>query len=105
MCSATVIFENTMALGTILRQRFVYGRGYAADRIPTAQFFKRIVYTGFSFLLPILLIVRLGIATRRKGLSQMYWQAFGWIVVFSFTWSAGELVGYLFGKTKGDEIF
>jgi len=105
MCPATVIFENGMDLNTILEQRFVYGRGYAAARLPGAAPLRRIVYAGFCSVLPFLLAVRLWNAAREKALSTSYWRAFGWILLFSCAWSLGEMAGYLLGKAKGNPIF
>jgi hypothetical protein len=105
MCPATVVFENGMGRSTILRQRFAYGRGYAAARLPASAWLRRIGYACFCFLLPLLLVVRLGNAASRKGLSTGFWRAFGWILVFSSAWSLGEMTGYLFGKAKRVQIF
>lgn len=105
MCQAKVIFENGMDLNVIFRQRFAYGRGYAAARLPKGVPLQRIVYAGFCSVLPFLLAVRLWNAASEKALSASYWRAFGWIFVFSCAWSLGEMAGYLFGKAKGNQIF
>ena len=105
MCQATVIFENGMDLKVVFRQRFAYGRGYAAARMLGAAPLRRIVYAGFCSILPFLLAARLWNAASEKALSARYWRAFGWILSFSCAWSLGEMSGYLFGKAKGNRIF
>ena len=93
---ALVTFHNSMPLGVILRQRFHYGRGYAGARSG-----PRLVRALLSPLLPAVLLVR---TVRALG-SRMPWRGFGWLLLFTTTWAAGEAVGYLFGPPERHEIF
>jgi hypothetical protein len=100
LCDARVRFINRMSFRVILRQRFDYGRNYAAARIA-----PRLLYAVGSPLLPIVLTWRLLRSLRGKGLARRFWRCAGWILFFTGVWSAGECCGYLFGPAKGDRIY
>lgn len=97
---AAVTFHNSMPLGTILRQRFHYGRGYAGARFAAAARASRLAYAlGSPFLLPFLL-------TARTARLRWNWvRSLPWQLVFGLAWSAGETAGYLFGPPQRHDIF
>lgn len=93
---AVVTFRNSMPLGVILRQRFHYGRGYAGARGG-----PRLIRLLLSPLLPAVLTLRIA---RSLG-TRLRWRAFGWLLLFTSAWAAGEAAGYLFGPPERHEIF
>jgi hypothetical protein len=100
LCDARVAFVNGMALADILRQRFDYGRNYAASRnVP------RIVFAAASPALPFLLTWRLARSAARKGMARRFWRCAAYVFVFNVAWSAGEMCGYLFGPATGSRIY
>jgi len=105
LSGATVSFENTMAVATILRQRFSYGRGYAASRLTRRSWFQRVLFAAGSVLLPALLTGRIGRTLAAKGRFAEFVRALPYIVLFNTVWAAGELTGYLFGDSGAVEIY
>ncbi|MDP9168991.1 MAG: glycosyltransferase family 2 protein [Acidobacteriota bacterium] len=105
MTQAEVRFENTMKLGTFMRQRFAYGRGYAADRFERGRVLPRLAYALSCFLLPALLTFRIGRSAVDKGLGTPFLRCLLWVVLFLTAWSAGEFVGYVVGAAEHPEIF
>jgi hypothetical protein len=100
LCDARVRFVNGMTIGNILRQRFDYGRNYAAARSG-----PRHLYAAGSPVLPILLTWRLLRSLRGKGLARRFWRCGVLVLLFNTAWSAGESCGYLFGPAKGERIY
>lgn len=98
-CSATVTFENTMSLRDTLRQRFWYGRQYAAHRTSRAKFV--LLCPG----LPALLTWRTIAAARQHGLLKHLAPALGWVIILHTAWALGEFVGYLAGDSGEERIF
>ncbi len=100
LCDAGVRFENSMTPANILRQRFDYGRNYAANRaVP------RVVFALASPALPFLLTARSARSAWRKGMARRFWKCAGYVFAFNIAWSAGEFWGYLFGPAKGSRIY
>jgi glycosyltransferase involved in cell wall biosynthesis len=99
LSTATVFFKNAMPTATAVRQRFAYGRGYAAARLEGQSLLRRFAYAAFCPVLPWLLTARLGLALGAKGLRTRFWRALPWILVFNVCWAAGEMVGYLLGDS------
>jgi hypothetical protein len=102
---ALVTFENAMDAPTALAQRFHYGRGYGADRLPEAAMMRRIAYAGGCAALPALMVWRLGQVARRRSRFTRYLRSWPWITLLSFTWSAGEMTGYIFGRAREKKVF
>jgi hypothetical protein len=105
LSSARVTFQNTLSRRAALAQRFHYGRGYASDRVAGAGILERLLHAGFCPLLPFLLIARVVEPARRSGMSRDLVRALPWLLALDAAWSAGELVGYLFGKSAARRIF
>jgi len=105
LCAAEVTFHNTMTLPSILRQRFSYGRGYAATRTKGKVFWRRALYALCTPALPMLFAWRTGKASRRGGLTGKFTRALPWFFLFQTAWSAGEACGYLLGASSRDEIY
>lgn len=105
MCAATVVFENTMDVPTILRQRFQYGRGYAAQRMAGASVAARLGYAMVTPFLPALLTWRTYRESRGKPISRDFIRALDWTLRFNLAWAAGEFTGYVFGAQSERAIF
>lgn len=96
---ARIAFRNGMRGGDFLRQRFQYGRGYAAARCRTARRFALGLMTP---ALPFLLTLR---TARAAGAKRGFWPCLPGILFFHAVWSAGELLGYLFGDSGEQHIY
>ncbi len=100
LCGAEVRFVNAMRFGTMLRQRFDYGRNYAA-----ARRVSKLLFAAASPLLPFLLTFRLARSAKKKGLARRFLRAAGYVFLLNVAWSAGEACGYLFGATRDSRIY
>lgn len=88
-----------------LRERFVWGRSFAGTRAKDMNPVQRAVFCGVSFLLPALLtlrIVRLAL-NKRRHLNRIV-PALPLVALLQTFWAAGELAGYLTGRTGGPEF-
>lgn len=92
--SASVGFLNSMTAGAFARQRFHYGRGYAAARKG-----PRWAFALASPALPFLLTLRTAAAASRAARLGGFLRCLPGIIFFHTLWSAGELLGYCFGST------
>lgn len=104
-CGACVTFQNSMSKVDALRQRWHYGRGYAADRVQDSNWLVRIGLAAASIGLPCLLSMRIGRDCAERGNLATFAQASGWIFALTTAWSCGEAVGYLAGKPATVRIF
>ena len=77
---------------------FNHGRGFAAMRVKNKKYWQKISYAGIALLLPLIQIGRIfaHLVNRRRYILKFF-QVLPWITMFSISWSAGELVGYLSG--------
>lgn len=100
---ALVCYHNSLPVGQFFRQRFHYGRWFAASRVQGAGPLRRLVYAAFCPLLPWVLTWRLArtVFGRRRH-RNAFLRALPWVVVFQSTWSFGEFCGYLAGKGASD---
>ncbi len=105
LCGASIEFHNTMSPGTALRQRFYYGRGYAAERLEGAPVSRRALYAVFCAFLPVMLTARMARAAVAKGMGGLFVRALAWTALLNAAWSAGELLGYTLGSDPEPRIF
>ncbi len=97
---AVVYYHNSLSPSQFARQRFHYGRWFAAARVKGP---RRLLYAGFCPLLPWLLTWRLGrVARERPGQRGLFRRSLPWIVLFEIIWSLGEFCGYVAGKGTSD---
>jgi hypothetical protein len=87
---AEVAFRNSMSLSDFARQRFHYGRGYAAARCWDS---RRLVFALAVPALPFLLTFRTAAAASRAQRMGAFLQCLPGIFLFHTIWSAGELLG------------
>lgn len=89
---AAVRFRNGMGFLSFVRQRFHYGRGYAASRSSPS-------YVAITPILPFLLTWR----TFRRPLEWL--PCLPGILLSQTAWSLGEAVGYLAGPPRQPRIY
>ncbi len=99
---AVVAFRNAMSFSDFARQRFHYGRGYAAARCKGS---RRFFYAATTPLLPFLLTARTGVAAGRAECTDLFWRCLPGVFFFHGIWSAGELLGYCFGSSGKQHIY
>ncbi|MEQ1727829.1 MAG: hypothetical protein ABL982_05565 [Vicinamibacterales bacterium] len=90
--------RGTLPLRQALRERFIWGRSYAATR-PDAHGSRRWLLAVLSPLLPLLLTWRIGATTVARGRHVRRFLTCAPLVVgLTTAWAAGELVGYVSGR-------
>jgi hypothetical protein len=90
--------RSDLRLLSALKERYVWGRSYAATR---AKFLgsKRLVYAALAPLLPAILLLRMGVTSLKKRRCFFaFLKALPWIALLTACWSWGELVGYATGR-------
>lgn len=104
LCSAGVEYRHAgYGAATAIRQRFSYGRSYAAERASTVG--SRLFYAAVCPALPFLLTYRNWKAARDRGMGKLFMKALGWTAAFNTLWSAGEFAGYAFGRPARTSIY
>jgi hypothetical protein len=87
-----------LRLGSVLLERYVWGRSYAAVRVASAQFSRRAVLAVLCPLLPFLLFLRqLQNVLRTRRNRAAFVRALPLTALLDLAWSYGEFVGYLTG--------
>lgn len=93
---ATVMSKRRVAVSDGIRERFVFGRLFAAKRFRRADTGRRLVYAALTPLLPVLLYARIARRCLKDGrLAGRMFAATLPLTALLVAWSAGELVGYL----------
>ena len=82
-----------------LKERYVWGRSYAATRARLAELPKRAFWAVFSPVLPVLMMGRMTLmALQKRRTLGAFLKAFPLTTALIVSWSCGELVGYLTGR-------
>ena len=88
-------------LGAALKERFVWGRSFAATRAGLAGTPRRLFWAVFSPLLPALMMARMSVmAVKKRRTMGVFFQALPLTTALSVSWSCGELTGYLTGRAN-----
>lgn len=97
-----VVYQNRRGLGMMdaLRERFVWGRSYAATRRALLTPARRLVYAALSPLLPAVLFLRMAKTSWDRGSFGTFAPAIPVTLLLLVTWSAGEGIGYLFALSE-----
>ncbi|MGI8619949.1 MAG: glycosyltransferase [Gemmatimonadaceae bacterium] len=103
MSCGAVEFHNGMSVRDAFRMRFHYGRSYAANRFAGSPL--RWLYAAGAPLLALVLTWRAGRAARRAGLMDRFVAALPWVAGFNAAWAAGEMAGYLRGRSTRPHIY
>jgi len=85
-----------------MRERYVWGRSFAGTRVQHETAAKRLLYAGFSMVLPLLLTIRIarGVLSKRREVLR-FASSLPLIVLLQGSWSLGEFVGYLTKNPEG----
>ncbi len=98
-----VVYQHRsgLSLGSALRERFVWGRSYAATRSLLLSGPRRLVYAALSPILPLVMMRRMAtLAWQRRRRLGKFVRALPLIALLSCCWSAGECVGYLGARAQ-----
>jgi hypothetical protein len=98
-----IVYQNRqgLRLGTALRERFVWGRSYAATRGAFLNGPKRMAYALLAPALPVILLSRMAdTAWKRRRHFGEFLRAFPFAVMLVTIWSLGECVGYLTARPR-----
>jgi hypothetical protein len=101
LAAGIVLHQNRMGLrfGSAMKERFVWGRSYAATRAGLAGVGKRAFWAAFSPALPVLMIGRMTLmAFRKRRTFGAYLKALPLTTALVVSWSCGELTGYATGR-------
>jgi hypothetical protein len=92
-----VVYQHRqgLRLGTALRERFVWGRSYAATRSASLRRSQRVIYTLLSPVLPGILLRRMAATAWRRAHFGKFLRALPLTAMLVTAWSIGEGVGYL----------
>lgn len=100
LSSSIVVYQNRtgLRLGTAMRERYIWGRSYAATRNMQLTTAKRLILAIMAPVLPVLLTARIGMtAWKRRRLFGRFVRSLHLIVILQISWSLGEGLGYLLG--------
>jgi hypothetical protein len=98
-----VLYQHRLGLRLLpaLKERFVWGRSYAATRAGLADISKRAFWGAFSPALPVLMLARMTLmALRKRRTMPAYLKALPLTTALVLSWSWGELVGYVTGRAN-----
>jgi hypothetical protein len=101
-----IVYQNRrgLSLGAAVRERFSWGRSYAATRRSMLTVPQRLAYAALSPILPVVLLTRMARTSWRRGSFATFGRAVPLIGMLLVTWSAGEGVGYLLGVKPGSAM-
>jgi len=90
--------RKNLRLRSALKERFIWGRSYAAGRSQSIGS-KRFVLGAFSPILPLLIVARIAkTVLSRRRLVTPFLKSAPLVFLLAVFWSLGELVGYLTGR-------
>lgn len=93
-----VVYQHRLNLrvGSTLRERYVWGRSYAATRAAALPRLRRLMLAALSPALPPVLVLRQlkGVMRTRRNRAA-FLRALPLSILLSLAWSYGELVGYI----------
>jgi hypothetical protein len=106
LASDAVVYQHRLGLtlGLAMRERYVWGRSYAATRVGLASTSKRLFWSVFAPALPVLMLTRMTLmAWRKRRTMGAFFKAFPLTAALIVSWSWGELIGYLTADSKAAE--
>ncbi len=101
-----VVYQTRSGLRFLpaLRERFVWGRSFAATRVAHAPAGRRLLFAGAACVLPGVLLWRVvSRALRNRSHLSRFVLALPLIALLETIWSIGEFVGYSTGRTGAPE--
>jgi hypothetical protein len=103
LSQAIVVYQHRQGLDFkgAMKERFVWGRSYAATRAGLAGNSKRIFWAVFAPALPVLMLARMTLmAWRKRRTMGAFIRAFPFTAALIVGWSWGELMGYSTGRAN-----
>jgi hypothetical protein len=92
--------RSDLRLCSALKERFIWGRSYAASRGKLSGALKRAIYAVLSPMLPGVLLLRMTMSVAKKGRCLgAFLKALPLTALLTVSWSLGELLGYLTAHT------
>jgi hypothetical protein len=95
-----IVYQHRLGLrlSDSLKERFVWGRSYAAGRCGTIGRGKQLAYAALAPAIWAVLVARMGKTVAARGrLMRPFLQALPLTAVLALAWSAGEMSAYLKG--------
>jgi hypothetical protein len=94
-------FRKGLTLRNALKERFIWGRSYAATRSKSFGLSKRLTFVFLSVFLPGILLARMAINVFKKGRNiGVFVSVFPVTLMFVILWSLGEMIGYLTARVN-----
>ena len=103
LAPAAVLHQHRLGLtlGSALKERYVWGRSYAATRARLARPSQRAFWAFFAPALPVLMVARMTLMARQKRRTMSaFVKALPLTSALAVSWSCGEWVGYVTGKAN-----
>jgi hypothetical protein len=97
---SVVVYQHrlNLRLWPALLERYVWGRSFAAVRVSSVPFSRRVILTLLCPLLPFVLLWRQFQNVQRTGRNRAaFLRALPLTLLLDLVWSSGEFVGYLTG--------
>jgi hypothetical protein len=100
LTSRAVVYQHRQGLtfGTAMRERFIWGRSYAAARRrglgPGGSLWRALLVPALLVLLPMRIFISV---VRKDRAGVPFFKALTAVIWLSAVWSAGELAGYVAG--------
>jgi hypothetical protein len=105
LAPAAVVNQHRLGLElwTAMKERYVWGRSYAAMRGNLAGTPRRLVWAALVPALPLLILARMTLmAYRKRRTFAVFVRAFPYTALLIVGWSWGELTGYLSGTVNSE---
>lgn len=92
-----------LRLTSALKERYVWGRSYAAARIAWAGTGQRVFWAALSPALPALLLLRMTMLAFKKRRTFLHFlKALPLTAILLVSWACGEFMGYVTGRANSD---
>ena len=98
-----IVYQNrgSLRLGNALKERFIWGRSYAATRGTLAGGSKRRSMRPSPPVLPLILLARMAAnVLKKRRCIGAFLKALPLTATLTVSWSSGELAGYLTGRAN-----
>jgi hypothetical protein len=103
LAPGAVLYQHRQGLrvSSALRERFVWGRSYAATRARLARTPQRVFWAAFAPALPVLMMARMTLmAWQKRRTMTAFVKAAPLTAALLVSWSCGEWIGYVTGRAN-----